>query len=422
MKKFLVFTCATLLLIGLSVPAMAEVNIYGQIYFDTVVIDADKENANVTRTGHTSPQTFSPNTRPVAPNAAGVGGNDDADLIWSDSAITRVGFRFQAGKASANVELNNTVGKRHWWGAYDFDSFELRVGDTYSPLFYASSGAYQVIGGGIAYGGNPTGDGSARPEMVRFRVPLPNKLGNWFLAFCENNGAANAGVPSPGGTAATTTAVLAAAPAAAAVMGAATVTRNVDVDLPQIQTSLRLNFAPTSWLLYAGYQTYEEVGYLANGAEKGYDIDAYTFGLAGSVGLGPLTFKGNIWYAQNPRDFNGSNAGTVWTARYNAVTDGIDDIDAWGFQLTGVFKFNDMVRLEVCYQGAQHERENNGTTFGDDEDDYYQFDVVLPINLVKGWVLVPTIVLADEKDQQVRGVSTDQGKAWMYGLSWVISF
>jgi hypothetical protein len=408
MKKFFVFTCAALLLIGLSVSAMAEVNIYGRVYMDTMVIDSDAEVANAPAWGQNPAILTGDSTKNHAPSApaAGVQGNDDTDLAWSVTSISRLGFNFSAGKARALVELaadggGTDMDYRHWYGSYDFGSFELLIGDTYSPIYYATSGAYELYAGGAAWGVMPHGAPSARPEMVRFKFELPNKLGQWYVALCEPNPSNNAGITLPN--------------------GAAFASTEWDANLPQLQTTLRLNFAPTSWLLWAGYQTYDEVGRAANGAETEFDVDAWTVGFSGSVGFGPLTLKGSLWMAENQAEFNGVQY-QPWTARYSAVTNDIEDNDYWGFQATGVFKFNDMVRLEVGVQHFEVERPNPGTAFGDDEIEGWQYQFVLPIQIVKGWEVVPTVSFYDHEEQRVNGVVTDLGETVLYGLTWIINF
>jgi hypothetical protein len=408
MKKLFVFTFAALLLIGLSVPAMADVNLYGRIYFDTYVLSADKEAAlgrvnwaaGSPSAGANAEVAGAAPSNPQAPVAGGTSGNDDTDLIWGmDQIITRFGARFQSGKLSGNVEIRPFNGSyyRHWWGAYDFGSFEILWGKWWDPLFFASQGVNNVFGGGYAYGANPTGDAAARTPMVRLKVGLPDKLGEWYLAFQENSGSNSAGIPSVGA-------------------------RDVDITIPKIATSLRLNFAPTSWLLYGAYQTYDEVGRAASGAETDYSVDSWEIGLSGNAAFGPLSFGLNIWTGQNLQDHSNSTASGPFRARYNAFTNGIEDVDMWGFQVHGKFKFNDMVSFEVCYQGADNSRRDVTDNIGDDEDDYAQLDFVLPINLAKGVILYPTIAMFDHKDATVAGVTTDEGATWIYGITWQIDF
>jgi hypothetical protein len=407
MKKFLVFACATVLLIGLSVPAMADVNFYGRVYFDTFVLDADKEQAQLANAAHRASAAanavFNNSAGfsvPQAPVVGGTTGNDDSDLVWGlNKIISRFGANFKSGKLSANVEIRPFSASyfRHWWADYDFGSFAIRAGKWWDPTFFASQGVNSLFGGGIAYGANPTGDAAARLPMMRLDVPLPNKLGNWYLAFGENSGAAVAAVP-----------------------GAA----EYDVTLPKIVTSLRLNFAPTSWLLYAGYQNYDEVGRAASGAETEYDIDSYLVGLSGNANFGPIGLGANIWWAQNAREYTLAAAAITdtWLARYDATTNGIQDADFWGLQLKGTFKFNDMVSLELGYGYRNAERLDFTNRSRDDEDDCQQFDIVVPINVAKGMTLYPTITLYDDKDSYVAGVTTDEGEAIVYGITWAFFF
>jgi hypothetical protein len=419
MKKYFVFACAALLLVGFSVPAMADVNLYGRVYFDTYVLQTDKEAGNSRFLGQTPwlannagintnvSNVVYRNTAPQYPQApaGAVTGNDDTDLIWGlDTIITRFGARFSSGKLSANVEIRPWSASyyRHWWADYNFGAWAIRIGKWWDPLFFASQGANALFGGGIAYGANPVGDPAARTPMIRIAVPLPNKLGNWYLAFQENEGANRAGITAQG------------------VAFAAT---EYDISLPKIASSLRLNFAPTSWLLYGGYQTHDEVGRLASGAEQEFSIDAYVVGLSGSATFGPFYFGANIWTSENPTDYQGAAAQCPWGARYYATNNSIEDAEAWGLQLKGTFKFNDMISLELAYGYQDNERKDITVTTGrDDEDKFQQFDIVLPINIAKGFTIYPNISIYDNKDSTVAGVVTDEGEQIVYGVTWAFFF
>lgn len=412
MKKFFVFTCAALLLIGLSVPAMADVNLYGRVYFDTYVLDADKEvgNANagfLLGTASTAANAAYNSTAPAAPQApvaGGTSGNDDTDLIWGlNQIITRFGAQFSSGKLSANVEIrpNNGSYYRHWWANYDFGSWALRVGKWWDPLFFASQGTMNLFGGGIAKGANPTGDAAARTPMVRIAVPLPNKLGEWYFALQENTAVAAAGVPG---------------------------SAEVDVNLPKIASSLRLNFAPTSWLLYAGYQTFDEVGRAASGAETEYSVDSWEVGLSGSASFGPFSVGANIWTGENLANYSGLAAGVLpisvpYPARYYATNNSIEDAEHWGFQVKAAFKFNDMVSIEASYQATENEQRDTTVAFArDNEDDYAQYDLVVPINIAKGFTIYPTIAVFDHDDRTTAGVKVDEGEEVIYGITWAFFF
>ncbi|MFC1825492.1 hypothetical protein ACFL9T_22500 [Thermodesulfobacteriota bacterium] len=58
----------------------------------------------------------------------------------------------------------------------------------------------------------------------------------------------------------------------------------------------------------------------------------------------------------------------------------------------------------------------------DNEDDYEQWDVVLPINIAKGFTIYPTFAIFDEKDATIAGVKTDEGKSTIFGITWALFF
>jgi len=413
MKKYFVFAFAALLLVGLSVPAMADVNLYGRVYFDTYVLSADKETAGANYQIHLPGPAGNAAINGAAPSAAqapvvgGTTGNDDTDLFWGlNQIITRFGAMFSSGKMSANVEIrpNNGSYYRHWWADYNFGSFALRVGKWWDPLFFASQGAMNLFGGGIAYGANPVGDPAARTPMVRLAVPLPNKLGEWYFALQEVT--VNA-LTRPGITA----------------QGVAFANTEYDISIPKIASSLRLNFAPTTWLIYGGYQTYDEVGRLASGAEREFSVDSWLVGLQGGATFGPFGASFNIHTGQNGVQYQGGPFQVPWGAIYYARNNSIEDADWWGFQVKASFKFNDMISIESSYQYADNERRDTTVAFNrDDEDDYAQWDLVVPINIAKGFTIYPTIAMYDEKDSTVAGATRDEGETWIYGLTWALFF
>jgi len=411
MKKLLVLAVAAALLIGFSVPAMADVQLYGRVYFNTYILNVDKETVNGTNPSHGigyanalggANITIAGDGNPGQPSAL----FDDTDLIWGmDQTISRFGARFSSGAMSGLVEMRPWGGSqaRHWYGAYDFGSFELLLGKWWDPVYFASEGVMALFGGGYAYGANPTGDAVARPAQLRLKVPLPNKLGEWYFSMQECYAVTGAVAAGGAGIPGTTT--------------------ETDISLPKLATTLRLNFAPTSWLLYGNYQTYNEVGRTGT-TDRDFDITAWSVGLSGAATFGPFRLGGNIWTGENPSNLLGAGGLAVygWNARYLASNDSINDTDAWGFQLSGKFKFNDMISLEIAYQGTQLERPATTSAFGKDKNDYYQFDVVLPIVLAKGFILYPTVQYFDESDSTVNNVTTDEGSAIAYGFVWEINF
>jgi len=407
MKKLLVFAFAALLLVSYSVPAMADVQLYGRVYFDTAWLKSDKETANLaglgTRSANQPGNLTGSQTLLFAGDSASAYNAttvfDDSDLVFGlDTTISRFGARFSSGKVSGLVEMRPYAGSqaRHWYGAYDFGSFELLLGKWWDPLFFMSEAPMNLFGGGIVYGVNPSGDGVGRPAQARLKFELPNKLGQWYISFQENYGT---------------------------LTGTGTGATDIDYTIPKITTSLRLNFGQFSIAPYGLYQTFEEVARVGT-TETSYDIDSWALGLSGNAKFGPFYLGGNIWTAENPQNAAGGAVTAAyswgWPARF--LRGNIVDTDAWGFQAVAKFKFNDMVSIEMGYQGTQMEREAATAGNPKDENEFYQFDIVLPIVIAKGFILYPTFAIFDEKDVRIDNVTTDEGQHTMYGFVWELNF
>ena len=86
-----------------------------------------------------------------------------------------------------------------------------------------------------------------------------------------------------------------------------------------------------------------------------------------------------------------------------------------------------MISLELAYGYSDHDIKDVVDNVGDDEDDYQQFDIVLPINIAKGFTIYPTIAIYDENDSTAGNavgtpVTLDEGRSIVYGITWALFF
>ena len=169
-------------------------------------------------------------------------------------------------------------------------------------------------------------------------------------------------------------------------------------------------------MVFGGYNTTDEVMTATN---KEYSINSHVIGLNARVNVGPAYLKGIIYSGQNQLNY-GSETSWVWSAYYDAATDSITDIDALGWFLVAGCKVTDMVSLEAGYGQRKLERERPG--FDKDEDKNAMFYINMPITVAKGFTITPEFGYFDEKDQNIAGVSKDQGDTTYYGVYWRMDF
>lgn len=361
MKRLFVLMVAAALVVGCVLPAMAadkEVTFYGRADFNTFWNKDSKEQAP-------APNTYS-----------------DGDLQWSmERSVSRFGARFKAGDISGNVELrprnNGTSGDyvRHWYGAWNFGSGTLVVGQTWVPTFQAIHGCCQEGGNSLLWGDMVS---TARTPGIQLWFPL--SFGTLKIAGLEIN-----------------------TPAANVVTGAT----DFDTTLPKLEFSLDINkMGPVGLTFFGGYNTYSEV---VTATDKEYDVDAWLLGGKVVAGFGPLTFKGLIWAAENTREYGlaAGGHGNPWAATYQAATDSMADSETFAFALAAIFKATDMVSAEIGFARAKHEISISGQDKNEDVDQYFYLSV--PINVAKGVLIVPEIYKYDYKDRTTNGVTADEG-------------
>ena len=154
--------------------------------------------------------------------------------------------------------------------------------------------------------------------------------------------------------------------------------------------------------LSGGYLSYDEVVQVlppaGKGSEEEYDRSAHFLQLAASTTLDRFTFQGKIWHSENPQQYglaSGTNAPIPvapqrLNAKYDAATDSIEDVDAYGYVLTAKYQIRPGKMALVLGYAAEHaERDDPGglEQERDSSDAYLQ----LRMRVTKNVMLIPVI-------------------------------
>jgi hypothetical protein len=367
MKKLIVILAAIAMVGAFTATSMAaEWNFYGSARMSTVYYDKSQEVA---------------------------GGNfDDQDLTWLTQTNERFGAKVKTSDAvSGRVEFRagaGDVGLRLLYGAYNFGSGTLLVGQDYTPvdqILSASIGAlaYQITGT------DPVADGEGNALTIGSfyesrKAQIKLKFGGLQLAFIQP---------------ATTT-----------------IDQYTDIDttIPKVEVSYAFKTDMFSITPYAGYNTVDMTD-PAN--DNSVSVDSYVVGAAGKVNFGPMFVKANIFFAQNPENYGRLNAGMYDGAELNGTD--TEDADCWGGQVIAGFKMSDMVAFEAGYSYDHNEIDVAGVTGENDPSHWY---VNATITLAPGVFIIPEVGMFDYGDDEVGGTSIDRGDATYYGAKWQINF
>jgi hypothetical protein len=310
-----------------------------------------------------------------------LGDLDDDDLRWNlnDNGTSRFGANFKWGNMSANAEIRPLSASmyRQWWGAWDFGRGNLLVGHTWSPLYVYPTITNQSHAGG-SMGGIGFWVGDLRQAQIRLT------FGNLILALVE---------PS------TNHALLADS--------------EFDTTLPKLEAVYTAKLGPLTLVPFLGYQTYDEVD---TTTDNSYGIDGMVYGLTAKAAFGPGYVKGQLWKAQNGKEW-GDLYNTGFGAFYDAVEDDIADEDSTGYGITAGMKLSDMMSFEVGYGSSTYELDRSGTWETEASGMYAQ----LTINLAEGFMLVPEIGKKDY-EATAAGSTAKESDLTYYGATWKIHF
>ncbi len=369
MKKVGLTLLAVTLALLLAMPAMAEFKPYASVRLLTGWSNYD-------------------------PNVAGQ--DDDEDLTWALSDISRFGAKFQTGDLGGRVEFGirgegNDISSRLIYGTWDFGGGTLLVGQDWTPYTYWSD---QIAPRLAPLGRNPS-NYEAENGFVGYgclwdsRQPqLKLKLANGFYA---------------------------------ALIEPHTVSReragdseDLDRTLPKIV--LGYDIKTESLYLNPGvaYNTYDVDGVTDGGKiVDDESIDSWLIYLNGKIALGMADLQGSIHYGQNLDDFGLFNRENAATAQIQADGD-VEDSDCWGGYLQVAFKV-DPATITLGYGYVQSENDAAGRE--DDEQQSYFANAKIPI--AETFFVVPEISFYDHMED---ANNNDEADAWWVGLLWRMDF
>ncbi len=348
MKKLFVLFVA-LAMVGFTVPVMAaEWSFYGSARMTTFWNDTD----------------------------GGDTGADDENLNWSQQGNSRIGARVKGETVSGRFEYGTGINLRVLWGAWDFGSGRILLGQTYTPVNLFQSN--QVFGsdsdmldvGGL-YGGRHS--------------EISLKFGGFEIALVNPQSPAPVGTDGDG-----------------------------DTTTPKLEAAYGFSTDAFNVKVVGGYQTYE----VENSTDAGtYDVDAWVVGAGGGVNFGPAYVKGTIFTAQNYTNYglpswNSPAAGQGGAA---IVAGDIEDSDSFGVLVVVGFKASDMLSFEGGYGYVNHELDVSGSN----EDITSAFYVQATINIAPGFFIVPEIGFYDFDED---GAGADQGDMTYFGAKWQMNF
>jgi hypothetical protein len=370
----------------LPVPPKKSLDIYGSVRLMTYIQDTD-ELASST-------------------------GFSDTELVWNlDDGATRFGARFKEGKIGANVEIRPrdrqslrtrfmSVGgandlMRHWYGTYDLGWGTFFVGQTWAPTFAPICAECLIGGGGYLDGYGDMGGTARAPGLqLHFPVKAVNGLAKIALLTPYTDPTTGAGsISNLTGTAVEN-----------------------DIKLPKIEASLAGAFGPIGFNLRGGYQTYDEV----DATDADTSIDAWMVAFSPTYSMGPLYFKGNVWFGQNYTVYGAGGPAVAFGQFPTVVGGSLQDVDDFGWMGVVGFKFNDMVSIEAGY--GQRESKYD-LVVGESKEHTAAVVVFVPITIAPNFVITPEVLLADKGELEVTGQpDVDRGEQNFYGIYWRIDF
>jgi hypothetical protein len=375
MKKFLLFGFAALLLVAFCAPAMAaekKVSFYGDFRFNTWWY---KKSDNYVSNYE---GLYNPNNKSYS------------ELMFvPDYADSRFGAMFSEGPLSAQVEIRPTsdVSYRQWWGQYDFGSFQLLIGHTYTPACIAFSNSQFESEDIYVYGSF-----LSRLRTNQIRITVPFAMGSFKIA-AQNN---PTGAPD--------------------YLGGAPTNIETKMTLPEFEGCLTLNLGPATLDLFGGYGTYKLTD-PAGGFDQ--DVNSAIYGAKVNVPFGPMYFTAEYYGGKNPGNYAAVTSSVLnyGSMLINTATGQTTDSKLRGYGAVVGYKVSDMMTAELGYFTQKNERYLQES---DDNGAYYLDVAITP---VKGLTIYPEIGCFNEKNLVLAdGTKIKQGKRTYIGAYWKISF
>jgi hypothetical protein len=364
MKKIAVSLLAVTLALFLALPATAEVTPYGSMRLLTGWYTLDY---------------------------AASGMDDDGDVYWELSNISRFGAKFKTGDISGHVEFgltgaesgNNTY-DRLLYGTWDFGGGSLMVGQNYPPYTMISA----QIAPRVRLGGTP-GDYNAENTFIGYgalwearkpQVRLTIDSG-FYVALIEPESGEPMGAPGGG---------------------------DADVTIPKLCVGYDYKTEGLSLNGGVAYNTYDyKVGTFDE------SVDSYLIYVNCKAPVGMVDLQASIHYGQNLTDFG------LWhrenAAQATVVSNDVEDSESYGGYVQVAIPI-DPAKITLGYG---YVRSENDDGWGDDTDAQQSFFVNAKVPLADTFFVVPEFSYYDQMDD---ATGAEEDDAWYLGLLWRMDF
>lgn len=367
MKKIGVSLLAVSLVVFFAVPAMAEVTPYGSMRLLTGWYTHDYA-------------------------ASGV--DDDDELYWNLSDISRFGAKFKTGDISGHVEFGligadggNKTYDRLLYGTWDFGGGSLMVGQNYPPYTMISAQVAPRIG----LPGTNHGDYNAENTFVGYgalwearkpqiRLTIDN---GFYVALIEPESREPEGVAGGGDT---------------------------DLTIPKLCVGYDYKTEGLSLNGGVAYNTYdyEEVGTIDE------SVDSYLIYVNCKAPVGMVDLQASVHYGQNLGDFGLWHRETAAQAR--AVANDIEDSDSYGGYVQVAIPV-DPAKITLGYGYVRSDRDLAAPNDETDEQQSYFVNAKLPI--ADTFFIVPEFTYYDQMDDEA---GQEEDDAWFLGVLWQMNF
>lgn len=286
------------------------------------------------------------------------GSTDTKDLKWTLQGNTHIGVDFEVSDAVfGNVELDigDGIELSAAFGVWDFGPGNLMIGQDSAPFDW---GPDQVA----AEDNDMAGYGSLGIDAAaQMTVNMDNGL---YLSLFDNT---NDNVDSD------------------------------DIELPLLAVGFNSETGNTAFGFGAAYTTYEKA--------TGMDANTWVAYAQAEQDLGAVTLLGKIYYGQNLGELGGY-AGP--SATYDETND--EDADTLAGFLAVAGQVNDKVSYLAAIGYATTDRADYS-----DEDAQLSYYVQFPIEVSKGFQVVPSVAVFDKLDDTS---GNDEGSELYVGAKW----
>ncbi len=418
MKKFTIFTIVALLAVALIVPqvmAASKVTPYGRMWFDTFSVKWDKNSGNTIGAAN---GTYNANF-------------EEQDLVWTDIGYSMVGFNFKTDYITAKVEINNTVGQRHWYGTYNFGAGTLLVGHTWDLGYLSCIPLTNADAGLIPWhhkGGIPAT--MAREAQIRLTFPTEYGVFNFAATTPQTTAIDTNAVAS---VAATVTNIAGVATAVAAVpntpinANGTTAPLDYETELPAFRVQwITKPIGPLFFILFAGYNSYEVVYNPTATSEMRFDVDSTVFSAQAIATFGPFTTKLILGRSENAENYAVGNSAiyNYGAFLYRNPTNGAftlhdNTLSTWLAEFT--YRATKDIKIIFSYGEDSESGDFPGTTR---EWETSSWGIMVPITITPGFQIIPQYNAVDLGTLNTNGVDAvpDAGDASMIGIQWKFTF